>query len=480
MTIAVRKIDEGVWEIPKRGGMRVPGRVYASDRQMTELPSDPSLQQVVNVAHLPGIVGYALAMPDIHWGYGFPIGGVAATRIDDGVISPGGVGYDINCGVRLARTKIVFDDVRDRIPELVRGLFAKIPTGVGTKGAIGRLTTKEVRRVLERGARWAIEEGYGEAADLEHTEEGGRLAAADADCVSETAIERGAGQVGTLGSGNHFLEVDVVEEIYSPDVAARFGLERGTLAFFVHSGSRGLGYQVCDDSLGAMGKAMTRYGIEVPDRQLACVPIRSPEGQRYLGAMSAAANFAWANRQVMMALAARVFERVLGLSPRDVGAALLYDVCHNVAKTETHRVGGGSERLCVHRKGATRAFGPRHPDVPSAYRDVGQPVLIPGDMGRGSYVLVGTERAMTQTFGSTCHGAGRVLSRAKAKKAARGRDLVAELRELGVDALAHGRFALAEEMPEAYKDVSEVVDVMERAGISRKVAKLRPVGVIKG
>jgi len=265
-----------------------------------------------------------------------------------------------------------------------------------------------------------------------------------------------------------------------PDVAARFGLECGTLAFFVHSGSRGLGYQVCDDSLGAMGKAMTRYGIEVPDRQLACAPIRSPEGQRYLGAMSAAANFAWANRQVMMALAARVFERVLGLSPRDVGAALLYDVCHNVAKTETHRVDGRSEKLCVHRKGATRAFGPRHPDVPSAYRDIGQPVLIPGDMGRGSYVLVGTDRAMTQTFGSTCHGAGRVLSRAKAKKAARGRDLVAEMRDLGVTALAHGRFALAEEMPEAYKDVSEVVDVMERAGISRKVAKLRPVGVIKG
>jgi tRNA-splicing ligase RtcB (3'-phosphate/5'-hydroxy nucleic acid ligase) len=480
MTIEIRPVEPGVWEIPKTGGMNVPGRVYASDRQMNELASDPSLQQVVNVAHLPGIVGYALAMPDIHWGYGFPIGGVAATRADDGVISPGGVGYDINCGVRLAKTKIVFDDVRDQIPDLVRALFATVPTGVGAKGALGKLAAKEVRRVLERGARWAIDEGYGSPADVDHTEEGGCLEPADPESVSETAIERGAGQLGTLGSGNHFLELDVVDEIYLADVAARFGLERGTLAFLVHSGSRGLGYQVCDDSLAVMARAMERYRIEVPDRQLACAPFRSPEGRRYFGAMAAAANFAWANRQVMMVLAARVFERVLGLSPRDVGASLLYDVCHNVAKLETHQVGRGMEKLCVHRKGATRAFGPRHRDVPSAYRDVGQPVLIPGDMGRGSYVLVGTDRAMAKTFGSTCHGAGRVLSRAKAKKAARGRDLVAEMRELGVAALAHGRFALAEEMPEAYKDVSEVVDVMDGAGISRKVARLRPVGVIKG
>jgi tRNA-splicing ligase RtcB len=480
MTIELRRIDDRVWEIPKQGGMRVPGRIYASARQMADLAGDPCLQQVANVAHLPGIVGYSLAMPDIHWGYGFPIGGVAATRLDEGVVSPGGVGYDINCGVRLANTRLRFEDVRERIPDLVRGLFVTIPTGVGAKNAIGRLSRKDVRRVLEKGARWAIEQGYGEPADLEHTEEGGCLRGAEADSVSDTAVERGTAQLGTLGSGNHFLEIDVVDEIYVPEVAARFGLERGTLAFLVHSGSRGLGYQVCDDSLAVMGKAMERHRIQVPDRQLACAPIQSSEGRRYLGAMAAAANFAWANRQVMMALAARTFERVLGLSPRDVGTSLLYDVCHNVAKMETHRIDGRDEKVCVHRKGATRAFGPRHREIPAAYRDLGQPVLIPGDMGRGSYVLVGTERAMVETFGSTCHGAGRVLSRAKAKKAARGRNLIEELRALGVSAAAHGKFALAEEMPEAYKDVSEVVDVMERAGISRKVAKLRPVGVIKG
>jgi len=480
MTLALDRIDEHIWEIRKQGGMRVPGRIYASARQMADLAGDPCLQQVVNVAHLPGIVGYALAMPDIHWGYGFPIGGVAVTRVDEGVISPGGVGYDINCGVRLATTRLRLADVRSRIPDLVRGLFATIPAGVGAKNAIGRLSAKDVRRVLGQGARWAIDQGYGEGSDLEHTEAGGCLRTADPETVSDTAVERGGAQLGTLGSGNHFLELDVVDEIYLPAVAARFGLEHGCVAFFVHSGSRGLGYQVCDDSLSVMAKAMERYRIRMPDPQLACAPIRSSEGQRYLGAMAAAANFAWANRQVMMALAARTFERVLGLSPRDVGARLLYDVCHNVAKTEAHRVGGRDENVCVHRKGATRAFGPRHPEVPAAYRDLGQPVLIPGDMGRGSYVLVGTQRAMIETFGSTCHGAGRVLSRAKAKKAARGRDLVEEMRALGVTAAAHGKFALAEEMPEAYKDVSEVVGVMERAGISRTVAKLRPVGVIKG
>jgi tRNA-splicing ligase RtcB len=480
MTIEVRAVGENVWEIPRRGGMRVPGRIFATAKQVQALADDPCLQQVVNVAHLPGIVGYALAMPDIHWGYGFPIGGVAATALDDGVVSPGGVGYDINCGVRLVRTRLAFKDIRDRIPDVVRGLLAAIPTGVGARGAIPRLTPREVRRVLARGARWAIEEGYGDAADLDHAEEAGCLGSAEPDAVSETAVERGASQLGTLGSGNHFLEIEVVEQIYLPEMAARFGLEIGRVTFLVHSGSRGLGYQVCDESLAVMGKSMERHRIDLPDRQLACAPIRSAEGRRYLGAMAAAANFAWANRQVMMSIATRTFERVLGLSPREVGASLLYDVCHNVAKLESHRVGGVTKTLCVHRKGATRALGPRHPGVPSAFRDIGQPVLIPGDMGRGSYVLVGTERAMDETFGSTCHGAGRVLSRAAARRAARGRDLVEELSERGVTALAHGRFALAEEMPEAYKDVSEVVEVMDRAGISRKVAKLRPIGVIKG
>jgi len=378
------------------------------------------------------------------------------------------------------KTRLVFEDVRTWIPDLVQALFRAIPTGVGAKGAIAKLSAKEVRRVLERGAEWAIERGYGEPADLERTEEAGRLAGAEPDSVSDAAIERGEAQLGTLGSGNHFLEIDVVEEIYLPDVAARFGLERGRLALLIHSGSRGLGYQVCDDSLSVMGKAMERHRIQVPDRQLACAPLRSSEGRSYLGAMAAAANFAWANRQVMMSLAARACEQVLGLSPRDVGLSLLYDVCHNVAKLESHRIDGRTERVCVHRKGATRAFGPGHAELPAEYRDIGQPVLIPGDMGRGSYVLVGTERAMEETFGSTCHGAGRVLSRARAKKAARGRDLVEELRRLGVAAMAHGRFALAEEMPEAYKDVTEVVDVMDGAEISSRVAKLRPVGVIKG
>ncbi len=480
MTVEVRRVRDNVWEIPRRGGMRVPGRIYATARQMDGLAADPCLQQVVNVAHLPGIVGHALAMPDIHWGYGFPIGGVAATRAEDGVVSPGGVGYDINCGVRLVRTRLVLEEIRDRIPEIVRGLFAMIPTGVGARGAIAPLTAGEVRHVLERGAGWAIENGYGNPGDLEHTEEGGCLRSAEPAAVSDAAVERGSGQLGTLGSGNHFVEIEVVDEVYLPDVAARFGLELGRITFLVHSGSRGLGYQVCDDSLAIMGKAMERHHIEVPDPQLACAPIRSAEGRGYLAAMAAAANFAWANRQVIMSLAAGVFERSLGLSPREVGASLLYDVCHNVAKMEKHHVDGTAATVCVHRKGATRAFGPRHPDVPSAFRDLGQPVLIPGDMGRGSYVLVGTERASEETFGSTCHGAGRVLSRAAARRAAHGRDLAGEMRARGVTALARGRFALAEEMPEAYKEVSEVVDVMAHAGISRKVAKLRPIGVIKG
>jgi tRNA-splicing ligase RtcB len=480
MTIEVRALAENVWEIPRQGGMRVPGRIYATERQMAELAADPCLQQVVNVAHLPGIVGQALAMPDIHWGYGFPIGGVAATRVADGVVSPGGVGYDINCGVRLVRTRLVFEEIRDRVPDVVRGLFATIPTGVGAHGGIPPLGAGDVRRVLERGARWAIEQGYGDPGDLDHTEEGGCLGGAEPSAVSEVAVERGSRQLGTLGSGNHFLEIEVVDEIYREDVAARFGLALGHVTFLVHSGSRGLGYQVCDDSLAIMGRSMERFRIQMPDRQLACAPIRSAEGRRYLGAMAAAANFAWANRQVMMSLAARTFERVLGLSPREVGASLLYDVCHNVAKMERHQIDGRTETVCVHRKGATRAFGPRHPDVPAAFRDLGQPVLVPGDMGRGSYVLVGTERAMRETFGSTCHGAGRVLSRGAARRAARGRNLVDEMRARGVTAMAHGRFALAEEMPEAYKEVSEVVDVMDHADISRKVARLRPVGVIKG
>lgn len=476
----LNKIHDYLWEIPKSGELRVPGRIYATRELLADPKSDESLQQVRNVAHLPGIVKYSIAMPDIHWGYGFPIGGVAATRPADGVVSPGGVGYDINCGVRLIATNLVAREVQHRIPDLVTRLFQTIPAGIGSSGAVKRLSKADERRVLEKGALWAVEQGFGSAADLDHTEENGCLAAAQYDAVSERALERGATQIGTLGSGNHFLELDVVEEVFLPDVAETFGLREGHLAVFIHSGSRGLGYQVCDDSLALMGKSMSKYGIQVPDRQLACAPIDSPEGREYLAAMACAANYAWTNRQVMMALAERCFLEALDLSPRTLGFRLVYDVCHNIAKFERHLVGGKEETLCVHRKGATRAFPPRSGEIPAAYREVGQPVLIPGDMGTGSYVLVGTEQAMEETFGSSCHGAGRVQSRTQALKAGRGRDLFGEMSDRGVTLIATGRKTVAEEMPEAYKNIHSVVDAIVQAGISRKVARLRPVGVIKG
>jgi len=366
------------------------------------------------------------------------------------------------------------------VHDIVARLYQTIPAGVGSSGAVPRLSASDQRRVLESGARWAVRQGYGRAEDLDFTEEGGCLDGADAEVVSERAKERGATQVGTLGSGNHFLELDVVDEVYLPQVAAAFGLEEGNLAVFIHSGSRGLGYQVCDDSLDVMGKAMRRYDIRVPDRQLACAPVESEEGKRYLAAMACAANYAWANRQVMMSLAERALLEVLNIQPRDLGFRLVYDVCHNIAKFEDHIVDGKSERLCVHRKGATRAFPPGSAHIPEAYRSVGQPVLIPGDMGSGSYVLVGTPRAMEESFGSSCHGAGRVKSRTQALKAAQGRDLFQEMRERGVTLMATGRRTVAEEMPEAYKNIHQVVDAIERAGISLKVARLRPIGVIKG
>jgi tRNA-splicing ligase RtcB len=478
--VELKQIDKNLWEIPKQGGMRVPGRIYASATLMKALRDDPCLTQVANVAHLPGIVGYSLAMPDIHWGYGFPIGGVAATRVADGVISPGGVGYDINCGVRLVRTGLVFSEVQGKTQDLVRSLFQHIPCGVGMGGAIPKLNKQDVQRVLTQGARWAVESGFGSSAVLDATEEGGTLKNADAQAVSDVAIERGAKQLGTLGSGNHFLEVDRVEEIYLPQVADRCGLQNDGIVFIIHSGSRGLGYQVCDDYLEVMEKAMRRYQISLPDRQLACAPIQSEEGQTYLRAMAAAANFAWCNRQVMTALAEKSFLEALNVSPRELQLRLVYDVCHNIAKLEKHNVGGKTEQVCVHRKGATRAFGPGQPEVPECYRDLGQPVLIPGDMGRGSYLLVGTTAAMEKTFGSTCHGAGRVMSRTQSKKVSRGRDLIKEMSDQGVSVMFHGRGTLAEEMPHAYKNVSDVVDVMEEAGISLKVAKFKPIGVIKG
>jgi tRNA-splicing ligase RtcB (3'-phosphate/5'-hydroxy nucleic acid ligase) len=363
---------------------------------------------------------------------------------------------------------------------VVAALYQAIPAGVGSSGAVRRLSAGDQRDLLENGAHWAVKNGFGQAADLEFTEEGGRLENADFDRVSQRARERGSTQVGTLGSGNHFLEIDVVDEIFDPAVADAFGLIEGHVAIFIHSGSRGLGYQVCDDYLGVMAKAMRKYAIELPDRQLACAPLDSDEGRQYLAAMSCAANYAWANRQVMMALAERALLHALDTNPRALGFRLVYDVCHNIAKFERHSVGGKERLLCVHRKGATRAFGPGSPYIPAAYRETGQPVLIPGDMGTGSYVLAGTNQAMEESFGSSCHGAGRVQSRTQALKNAHGRDLVGEMRERGVTVMASGRRTVAEEMPEAYKNIHDVIDAVVQAGISRKVARLRPVGVIKG
>ena len=460
--------------------MLVAGRIYASVRMMDDLRNDPALQQVANVACLPGIVGCSLAMPDVHWGYGFPIGGVAATDAAEGVISPGGVGYDINCGVRLARTNLRYEEIASRTGTLVDALFNAIPAGVGSEGAIPTLSIDELRLIVVQGARWALRNGYATEEDLRHTEEGGCLPNADPDKVSQQAYKRGRKQLGTLGSGNHFLELGRIDEIYNPGAASALGMERGLVTVLIHSGSRGLGHQTCDEYLRTIGAAMARYEIRLPDRQLASAPILSPEGQAYLGAMAAAANFAWCNRQVMMHLTRDTFLKTLNISPRELGFSLVYDVCHNIAKFEKHSVDGGNRLVCVHRKGATRALGPGNPALPQSLRPLGQPVLIPGDMGRYSFVLLGRENAMRETFGSSCHGAGRTMSRAKAKQEARGHDLYNELAQLGVTVRAWSRAGVAEEMPAAYKDVADVVEVMEAAGVTRKVARLKPFAVIKG
>ena len=474
------KVHDYLWEIPRTGNMRVPGRVYLSPAMLDDVRDDPCLEQVRNVACLPGIVGYSLAMPDVHWGYGFPIGGVAAVDADEGVISPGGVGYDINCGVRLIRTKLDFSAVGPHAAKLGDALFNAIPCGVGSEGAIPALTPAELKRIARDGLNWAKSKGYASDADIAHTEENGCYQLADPDAVTDEAYRRGRKQLGTLGSGNHFLEIGRIDQIYDHDAAAAMGLELNQVTVIIHSGSRGLGHQTCDDYLRTIGAAMGRYGISLPDRQLASVPIKSPEGRAYLGAMAAAANFAWCNRQLMMHLAEQAFMDTLATSERDLGFSLVYDVCHNIAKFEEHTVENRRRRLCVHRKGATRAFGPGNPALPSAVRAHGQPILIPGDMGRYSFVLIGTERAERETFGSSCHGAGRVLSRARAKKEARGRDLIAELAHAGVTIRYQGRGTVAEEMPAAYKDVADVVAVMEAAGVSRRVARLKPFLVIKG
>lgn len=482
MSIPLIKIDDWRWEIPKsyKPGMRVPGLIFADERSLPQLQADQALEQVANVAHLPGIVNYALAMPDIHWGYGFPIGGVAATDPKEGgVISPGGVGYDINCGVRLIRSELTDSDVRPHLRSLVAHLFNDVPCGVGESGAIS-LGFKDMQRVLRRGSEWAVENGYGTDEDTAHTEARGALEDADPDAVSERAYARGKDQLGTLGSGNHFLEIQMIDEIYDPLSAHQLGLFQNQVTVMIHSGSRGFGYQVCDDSLEMTRKALSKYHIEVPDVQLACAPVNSPEGRQYLGAMRAAANFAWANRQCLTFLMRRVFENYFRKSSRDLGLDLVYDVAHNIAKFEKFSVNGFERMLCVHRKGATRAYGPGDPELPESVRDIGQPVIIPGDMGRFSYVLLGTRQAMDETFGSSCHGAGRAMSRTAALKHARGRSIEAELEAKGIIVMGRGKKGIAEEQPAAYKDVNDVVRVVHEAGIARKVARMKPLGVIKG
>ena len=479
--LAVERIDDDRWRIPRQGRMNVEGLIFADRALMEDIRAGEAVTQVANVACLPGIVGRSIGMPDIHWGYGFPIGGVAAfDPAAGGVVSPGGVGYDINCGVRLLRSNLDVDALRPHLSRLMDRLQRDVPAGVGAGYERFRLSDADVRAVLEQGAAWAVRKGYGTPTDLDHIEANGRLAGAEPDRVSERAVQRGRDQLGTVGSGNHFIEVGHVDEVYDETVARRLGLEPGTVTVFIHSGSRGLGYQVCDDSLETMIKAAAKYGIDLPDRQLACAPLDSPEAVSYLGAMNAAANFAFANRQMMAHRVREAFGSVLGRPWMEMGLSLVYDVAHNIAKFEVHEIDGRERRLCVHRKGATRAFPPHHPELGTAYRDIGQPVLIPGDMGRYSYVLVGTEGAYRETFGSTCHGAGRRMSRTKAKKASRGRNLREEFLARGIEVRASSFATVAEEVPEAYKDVADVVEVVDRAGIGRKVARLRPLGVLKG
>ncbi len=478
----LNRIDDYRWEIPRsyKAGMRVPGLIYADQAMLALIREEQAPEQVANVAFLPGIIGRSMAMPDIHWGYGFPIGGVAATSIKDGVVSPGGVGYDINCGVRLLRTNLTEAEVRPRINALVNTLFNHVPSGLGSEGRI-RLSDRDLRDVLEKGAQWAVSHGYGLSDDLEVTEEGGAMKGANPDKVSDRARKRGIPQSGTLGSGNHFLEVQVVREIYDEAAARTMGIEGiGQVLLLIHTGSRGLGYQVCDDYLRVMGGAVRRYAISLPDRELACAPLDSPEARDYLAAMACAANYAWANRQCIAHWSREAFSRVFGRTPDQLGMAQIYDVAHNIAKIEQHMVDGRPVTVCVHRKGATRAFPAGHKDVPKKYASIGQPVLIPGDMGRRSYVAVGTDRALQETFGSTCHGAGRVQSRGAAMRSLKGVNITQELASRGIIVKAASPHSLAEEASEAYKDVSKVIEITHQAGISRKVLMAEPLGVVKG
>jgi tRNA-splicing ligase RtcB (3'-phosphate/5'-hydroxy nucleic acid ligase) len=475
----VVQLDDYRWMLPQEGGMRVPGILFADRGLLDQMLSDRTPDQVRNAAHLPGILEASIAMPDAHWGYGLPVGGVIATHETQGVISPGAVGYDIGCGVRLLRSTLTRAELAPVLESLADALYHEVPCGVGSEGAI-RLGLPELDRVLRDGAGWAVKSGRGWASDLDHCEEGGRLEGADPGAVSDAAKRRGKDQLGTLGSGNHFLELQEVEEIVNADAAAALGLAPGSVTIMIHCGSRGLGHQVCTDYVRDVSRKLGGWGITLPDRQLACAPLGTPEATGYLGAMRAAANFAWANRQCIADEVRRAFERVLKRSAERLGLSLVYDVAHNIAKFEHHATAAGRVRCLVHRKGATRSFPPGHLDVPAAYRAIGQPVLVPGDMGRYSFVLVGSAGAMTRAFGSTCHGAGRQMSRTAAVKGTRGRDIVAELRERGVIVRYEGRDTLREETSEAYKDVARVVRVCEGADLCRVVARLKPFAVVKG
>ncbi|MEE4262303.1 MAG: RtcB family protein [Desulfobacteraceae bacterium] len=475
------QIEEYLYEVPAsyRNDMRVPARFYADAKLLAGVKDDRSLEQLVNTACLPGAVKYALAMPDIHQGYGFPIGGVLATELPDGVISPGGVGYDINCGVRLLATHMEQAEIAPYLDDLASALYANCPSGVGKGGSV-ELKSGELNRLLENGSKWALKRGYATESDLERTEENGCLEGADAARVSPRAKERGKGQVGTLGAGNHFIEIDVVDKVLDDTIAQRIGLFEGQVAVQVHCGSRGLGHQVCSDYVKRFQKSISRYGFSLPDRELVCAPLSSPEGQDYLMAMQAAANYAFANRQVLAHLIRRSFEQALAGKISNYHVYQVYDIAHNMARVETHEVKGRMVKLCVHRKGATRAFGPGSPELPAVYRDIGQPVLVPGSMGTASWVLTGTQASMAQTFGSTCHGAGRTMSRKKAKKSIHGPGLREQLEAQGIHVRAGSMSGLAEEAPAAYKDVNRVVDVVHSAGIAKKVARLKPLAVIKG
>ncbi|MBN1948840.1 MAG: RtcB family protein [Candidatus Cloacimonetes bacterium] len=474
------QISSHVWELPATGEMLVPGRIYANDKLISQVYRDNALAQVSNVAKLPGIQKYSIAMPDIHWGYGFPIGGVAAMEVESGIISPGGVGYDINCGVRFIRTNLELADIREKLPHIIDVLFRQVPAGVGSSNSIPALNYTELKEVLKEGAKWAVRKGYGKDEDLDSIEEYGCLNAADPEKVSNKALKRGADQPGTLGSGNHFIEIGVIRDIFQQEAAQDLHLHKDQVIFMIHTGSRGLGHQICDDYVHEMLMQSHKLKFRLPDKQLACAYINSTLGRNYFGAMACAANFAWANRQIIMHKVEEGMLKALDLQPDELGFELVYDVCHNIAKFEEHKIDNQNKLVCVHRKGATRAFGPGRKELAAKFHFLGQPVIIPGDMGTESYLCLGTDRAMQDTFGSSCHGAGRTMSRHQALNTASYNQVMNDMKAKQICVKAADKKTLVEEMSSAYKNVSDVVDTMHEAGIIRKIIRSQPLGVIKG